>query len=55
MDGLCGNVSAQRPDAVQLTTFSKGRVERTIQYVRHRFFAARPFTTLEDFNRQTLA
>src|SRR3989441_1176232 len=33
----------------------KGRVERTIQYVRHRFFAARPFTTLEDFNRQALA
>jgi len=33
----------------------KGRVERTIQYVRHSFFAARPFTTLEDFNRQALA
>jgi len=30
-------------------------VERTIQYVRHSFFAARPFTTLEDFNRQALA
>jgi len=30
----------------------KGRVERAIQYVRHSFFAARPFTTLEDFNRQ---
>jgi transposase len=33
----------------------KGRVERAIQYVRHSFFAARPFTTLEDFNRQALA
>src|SRR5215472_2401075 len=33
----------------------KGRVERTIQYVRQSFFAARPFTTLEDFNRQALA
>lgn len=33
----------------------KGRVERVIQYVRHSFFAARPFTTLEDFNRQALA
>ena len=30
----------------------KGRVERAIQYVRHSFFAARPFTTLEHFNRQ---
>ena len=32
----------------------KGRVERAIQYVRRSFFAARPFTTLEDFNRQAL-
>ena len=32
----------------------KGRVERAIQYVRHSFFAARPFTTLDDFNRQAL-
>ena len=32
----------------------KGRVERAIQYVRTSFFAARPFTTLEDFNRQAL-
>jgi transposase len=30
----------------------KGRVERAIQYVRESFFAARPFTTLADFNRQ---
>jgi len=30
----------------------KGRVERAIQYIRTSFFAARPFTTLEDFNRQ---
>jgi hypothetical protein len=30
-------------------------VERAIQYVRSSFFAARPFTTLEDFNRQALA
>ncbi len=30
----------------------KGRVERTIQFIRSSFFAARPFTTLEDFNRQ---
>jgi hypothetical protein len=38
--------------AVQLTTLSKGRVERAIQYIRDSFFAARPFTTLADFNRQ---
>jgi transposase len=30
----------------------KGRVERTIRYVRESFFAARTFTTLQDFNRQ---
>jgi transposase len=30
----------------------KGVVERTIRYVRDSFFAARPFTTLADFNRQ---
>jgi transposase len=32
----------------------KGRVERAIQFVRSSFFAARPFTTLNDFNRQAL-
>ncbi|MFB3111814.1 MAG: IS21 family transposase, partial [Gemmatimonadales bacterium] len=32
----------------------KGRVERAIRYVRDSFFAARPFTTLDDFNRQAL-
>lgn len=32
----------------------KGRVERAIQFVRHSFFAARPFTNLLDFNRQAL-
>jgi transposase len=30
----------------------KGRVERAIQFIRSSFFAARPFTTLDDFNRQ---
>jgi transposase len=33
----------------------KGRVERSIQYVRQSFFAARSFTTLQDFNHQALA
>lgn len=32
----------------------KGRVERAIRYVRDSYFAGRPFTTLEDFNRQAL-
>ena len=32
----------------------KGRVERTIQYIRTGFFAARKFTDLEDLNRQVL-
>lgn len=32
----------------------KGRVERTIRYVRDSFFAARSFTTLENLNRQAL-
>jgi len=32
----------------------KGRVERVIRYIRESFFAARPFTTLEAFNRQAL-
>jgi len=32
----------------------KGRVERAIRYVRDSFFAARPFTTLSDLNRQAL-
>jgi transposase len=30
----------------------KGRVERTIRYIRESFFAARPFTTLDELNRQ---
>jgi transposase len=33
----------------------KGRVERAIRYVRESFFAARPFTTLKDFNHQARA
>ena len=33
----------------------KGRVERMIRFVRDRFFAARPFTDLDDLNAQALA
>ncbi len=32
----------------------KGRVERTIRYVRESFFAGRVFTTIEELNRQAL-
>jgi Mu transposase, C-terminal domain len=37
---------------VQLTTLVKGRVERMIQYLRHAFFAARRFTSVEALNAQ---
>jgi len=33
----------------------KGKVERTIQYLRHSFFAARRFSSVEDLNRQLAA
>lgn len=33
----------------------KGRVERAIQYIRHAFFAARPYRDLDDLNAQALA
>lgn len=42
-----------RPCAVRRGN-EKGRVERAIQYIRHSFFAARPFTTLQDFNHKAL-
>jgi transposase len=32
----------------------KGKVERTIQYLRHAFFAARYFSSIDDLNRQLL-
>ena len=44
---------AARPCAVRAGN-QKGRVERVIRYIRESFFAARPFTTLEDFNSQAL-
>lgn len=51
---LCGYYHfAARPCHVARGN-EKGRVERIIQYIRHSFFAARPFTTLQDFNRQAL-
>jgi hypothetical protein len=40
---------------LQLTAFPKGKVERTIQYLRHAFFAARRFADVADLNRQLAA
>ncbi len=42
---------APKPVAVARPT-SKGRVERSIQYIRSSFFAARRFQSLEDLNEQ---
>jgi transposase len=51
---LCAHYHfAPRPCDVRASN-QKGRVERAIRYIRDSFFAARPFTTLEDFNRQAL-
>ncbi len=51
---LCAHYHfAARPCQVRAGN-EKGRVERVIRYIRESFFAARPFTTLEDFNRQAL-
>ena len=44
---------AARPCQVRAGN-QKGRVERVIRYIRESFFAARPFATLEDLNRQAL-
>ena len=35
-----------------MTALKKGKVERQIQYLRHAFFAARPFRDLDDINAQ---
>jgi transposase len=51
---LCAHYHfAARPCQVRAGN-QKGRVERVIRYIRESFFAARPFTTLEAFNRQAL-
>ena len=52
---LCAHYHfAARPCQIRAGN-QKGRVERAIRYIRESFFAARPFTTLEDLNRQALA
>ena len=42
-------------DRVQLKVRSKGRVERSIRYIRDSFFAARAFTDVADLNAQARA
>src|SRR5437762_2347843 len=49
---LCGHYHfAPRPCAPARGN-EKGKVERTIQYLRHAFFEARRFSSVEDLNRQ---
>ena len=51
---LCAHYHfAARPCQVRAAN-QKGRVERAIRYVRDSFWAGRPFTTLEECNRQAL-
>jgi transposase len=51
---LCAHYHfAARPCQVRAGN-QKGRVERVIRYIRESFFAARPFSSLEDLNRQAL-
>jgi transposase len=49
---LCGHYHCAFHPCQPARGNEKGRVERAIQYVRHAFFAARSFTTLQDFNHQ---
>jgi len=44
--------SARLRQALPAPFRRKGRVERAIRYIRESYFAARDFTTLEDFNAQ---
>jgi transposase len=49
---LCGHYHFAAQPCRPFRGSEKGRVERAIQYIRHSYFAARPFTNLADFNRQ---
>jgi len=51
---LCGHYHFAAKPCNPRRGNEKGRVERTISYIRQSFFAARRFTNLEDFNRQAL-
>jgi transposase len=51
---LCGHYHFQARPCHPGRGNEKGRVERSIRYIRDSFFAARPFSTLEHLNRQAL-
>jgi transposase len=49
---LCGHYHFQPQPCSPARGNEKGKVERAIQYLRHGFFAARRFASLEDLNTQ---
>src|SRR5262245_51801459 len=51
---LCGHYHFAARPCRPARGNEKGRVERTIRYLRDSFFAARPFTSLERLNREAL-
>jgi len=51
---LCAHYHFQPQACTPHRPNEKGRVERTIRFIREGFFEARPFTNLEDFNRKAL-
>jgi transposase len=51
---LCGHYHFQARPCNPGRGNEKGRVERSIRYIRDSFFAARSFSTLENLNRQAL-
>ena len=53
MDELCGSISLHCCHAVQLMTFSKGKIERGgVRYLRQSFWPLREIRDLADANRQ---
>ena len=49
---LCGHYHFAPKPCAPYRGNEKGKVERMIQYLRHAFFAARPFGDIDDLNRQ---
>ena len=49
---LCGHYHFAPHPCAPARGNEKGKVERTIQYLRHAFFAARRFSSVDDLNRQ---
>lgn len=52
---LCGHYAFEPRACTPARGNEKGKVERTIQYLRHAFFEARRFASLEDLNAQLAA